>query len=128
LKRSVFSLIAAIAVLALGTIAVQASVNVSGHYSVQLTTSQGLSTGAVTLNQVGTTVVGHGTAGLNTWNGTMVSDTKMNGKWEGPKGAGWITVYFSADGKSFQGTWGFNGKKSSGSMIGKRVPASAMGH
>ncbi len=120
MKRSAFSLIAAFAVLALSTFAAQAAVNISGKYSLQLTTSQGLSTGTVTLNQVGETVVGHGTAGLNTWNGTMVSNTKMDGKWEGPKGAGWMTVYFSADGKSFQGTWGYNGKKANGSFIGKR--------
>jgi hypothetical protein len=122
LKRSVFSLIAAVGILALGTIAAHAALNVTGKYNVQLTTSQGLSTGTVTFNQVGSTVVGHGTAGLNTWNGTLVSDTKMNGKWEGPKGAGWMTVYFTADGKGFQGTWGYNGKKANGSFIGKRVP------
>jgi hypothetical protein len=122
LKRSVFSLIAILAVLAFGTFAAAASLNVSGGYNVKLTTSQGLSTGIVTLSQVGTTIIGRGTAGLNTINGTMVSDTKMNGKWEGPKGAGWMTIYFSADGMGFQGTWGYNGKKANGSFIGKRAP------
>ncbi len=122
MKRSVFSLIAFLAVLAFGTFVAEASLNVSGGYNVQLTTSQGLSTGIITLSQVGTTIVGRGTAGLNTISGTMVSDTKMNGKWEGPKGAGWMTIYFSADGMGFQGTWGYNGKKANGSFVGKRAP------
>jgi len=51
----------------------------------------------------------------------MVSDTKMNAKWNGPKGAGWMTVYFSASGNSFQGEWGYNGKKADGQFIGKRA-------
>ena len=42
-------------------------------------------------------------------------------KWNGPKGAGWLTLYFSADGRSFQGTWGFNGRKSNWSFVGKRL-------
>jgi hypothetical protein len=121
-KRSGFLALVVAAGVVFGILSVQAaSASYTGKWKVQFTTSQGLSTGIVTLNQVGTTIVGHGTAAMNTINGTMVSDTKMNGTWEGPHGAGWLTIYFSASGNSFQGTWGYNGRKSNGSIIGKRA-------
>jgi hypothetical protein len=122
LKRSMFLLIAAAIVLALGSVSAQAApVNATGKWKAQVTSSNGLSSGTLTLNQVGTTVIGKGIGGMNTIKGTMVTDTEMNGTFDGPQGAGWLTVEFSADGKSFQGTWGFHGKKSSGSFIAKRV-------
>ncbi len=123
MKRSAFSLVVAVAILAVGTLAVKAApVNATGHWHIQVTNNADLNTGSATFNQVGTTVVGH--AGSTTINGTMVSDTKMNAKWNGPHGAGWITLYFTSDGKSFQGEWGYNGKKSEGNFIGKRVVSS----
>ncbi len=126
MKRSAFSLLMAVAILAVGTIAVKAApVNATGHWQVQVTNGADLNTGVVTFNQVGSTVVGklHNT----TINGTMVSDTKMNAKWNGPHGAGWITLYFNASGNGFQGQWGYNGKKADGNFIGKRV-MSSMSH
>lgn len=121
MKRSVFFALMIVAAVAFAAAGVQAAPSYTGHWKVQYTTSQGMSTGVVSLNEVGTTIVGKGTAGMNTINGTMVSDTKMNGKWEGPQGAGWLTIYFSPSGNSFQGTWGYNGRKSNGSIIGKKV-------
>lgn len=120
MKRSAFSLLMAVAILAVGTIAAQAApVNATGHWQTQLTNGADLHTGVMTFNQVGQTVIGK--AANTTINGEMVSDTKCNAKWSGPKGAGWMTIFFSADGKSFQGTWGYNGKKADGSFVGKRV-------
>ena len=114
----------AVAILTVGT-AVMAAMSATGHWQVQVTNGADLNTGTATFNQVGTTVVGK--LGNTTINGTMVSDTKMNAKWNGPHGAGWITLYFAASGNSFQGTWGFNGKKENGSFVGKRVMPSSMG-
>jgi hypothetical protein len=94
-------------------------VNATGHWQTQLTNGADLHTGVITFNQVGETVIGK--AANTTINGTMVSDTKMNGKWNGPRGAGWITLFFNASGTAFQGTWGYNGKKADGSFVGKRV-------
>ncbi|HEV2879444.1 MAG TPA: hypothetical protein VGW96_07630 [Candidatus Eremiobacteraceae bacterium] len=126
MKRSAFSLLMAVAILAVCTLAVQAApVNASGHWQVQVTNGADLNSGVVTFNQVGSTVVGK--LKNTTISGTMASDTKMNAKWNGPKGAGWITLYFSANGKSFQGTWGYNGKKAAGDFIGKRT-VSNMSH
>ena len=107
----------AVAILAAGT--VMASANATGHWKVQVTNGADLNTGVATLNQVGQTVTGK--LKNTTINGTMVSDTKMNAKWAGPHGAGWITLYFSANGNSFQGEWGYNGKKADGQFVGKRI-------
>jgi len=116
-KRSAFSLLMAVAILAAGT--AMASANATGHWQVQVTNGADLNTGVVTFNQVGQTVVGK--LKNTTINGTMVSDTKMNAKWNGPHGAGWITLYFAASGKSFQGEWGYNGKKAEGQFVGKKI-------
>lgn len=120
MKRSAFSLLMAVAILAVGTLAVKAApVNATGHWQVQVTNGADLNTGVATFNEVGKTVVGK--LGQTTINGEMVSDTKMNAKWNGPHGAGWITLYFGASGNTFSGTWGYNGKKKDGDFIGKRV-------
>ena len=125
MTRRVFASLSLVAFAGLSAMVVQAApVNATGHWNVQLTNGAELYTGVVTFNQVGQTVIGH--AGKTTINGTMVSDTKMNATWNGPHGAGWITLYFSANGNTFQGTWGFNGRKSNGSFVGKRVMSSMM--
>ena len=120
MKRIAFLTVAIVAVAAVCVSVVQAApINATGKWGFQVTNGATLATGQVTFNQVGETVIGH--AGHTTINGTMVSDTKMNAKWNGPKGAGWMTVYFSASGNSFQGEWGYNGKKADGQFIGKRA-------
>jgi hypothetical protein len=120
-KRSVFSLLLAIAIVAVSAIGATASpVSATGHWRLQVTTGNGLTNGYLTFNQVGMTVIGRMSTG-GTINGEMVSDTKMNGKWNGPNGAGWITLYFDAHGKTFNGTWGFNGAKANGSFVGQRI-------
>ena len=119
MKRSAFSLLMAVAILALGTAVNAMPVHATGHWQVQVTNGADLNSGVLTFNQVGQTVVGK--LRNTTINGTMASDTKMNAKWDGPKGAGWITLYFNAAGDSFQGEWGYNGRKSTGNFIGKRI-------
>jgi hypothetical protein len=114
------SLVLAVVVVACVATSVQAApVNTTGHWHIQVTNGAEFYSGVVTFHQVGQTVIGH--AGNTTIDGTMVSDTKMNAKWNSPKGAGWMTVYFGAAGNTFQGTWGFNGRKANGSFVGRRV-------
>ncbi len=126
MKRSAFTLLVAIAVLAVGTAVLAAPVHATGRWQTQVTNGADLNTGVMTFNQVGMTVVGK--LGNTTINGEMVSDTKMNAKFDGPHGAGWITLYFAANGNSFQGEWGYNGKKPAGNFIGKRIMTSSMSH
>src|SRR5215472_7760381 len=57
----------------------------------------------------------------NGFTGTFVNDTQINGKWHGPGGAGWLTVYVSPNGHSFNGTWGYNGRAANGSFVGNKV-------
>lgn len=120
MKRIAFLAVAALVLASVCVTVVQAApVNATGKWNFQLTSGANLATGVVTFNQVGETVIGH--AGSTTINGTMVSDTKMNAKWNGPKGSGWMTVYFTASGKSLQGDWGWNGRKANGSFVAKRI-------
>ena len=57
----------------------------------------------------------------NGFTGTFVTDGQINGKWHGPGGAGWLTIYVSANGHSFNGTWGYNGRAANGSFVGNKV-------
>ena len=125
MRRSAFSLLISAVMLTAGIAVEAAPVNATGQWQIQATNGPELITGVLTLNQVGATVIGsiHST----TINGTVVSDTKMNAKFSGPRGAGWLTVYFAPDGKNFQGEWGFNGKKPGGNFIGQRISSTVPG-
>jgi hypothetical protein len=93
-------------------------VNVTGHWRVSVSTGAQFSGGVMVLDQVGQTVIGR--SGKSTITGTMASDTKMDAHWDGPKGAGWMTLHFSANGSNFTGEWGYNGRKADGTFVGRR--------
>src|SRR6202011_278438 len=112
-------LLAAAVLLICVAIAAASPINVTGHWRVSVSTGAQFSGGLMVLNQVGQTVIGR--SGKSTITGTMASDTKMDARWDGPKGAGWMTLYFSANGNGFRGEWGFNGRKADGTFIGKRM-------
>jgi len=133
LKRFALSSIAALALCAFSSGAAIASPpNITGNWTVQQTGLNGSSTSTITLTQSGMGVVGNNAANGNGFTGTFVDDSKMNGKWHGPGGAGWLTVYVSANGHSFNGTWGYNGRPANGSFTGNKFlppgPISASGH
>jgi hypothetical protein len=96
-----------------------APVDTIGRWRVQVSGGSEFYSGVMVLNQVAQTVIGR--AGKSTINGTMVSDTKMEARWNGPKGAGWMTIDFDSNGQSFRGEWGYNGRKADGSFAGKRI-------
>jgi hypothetical protein len=118
MKRSAICSLILVTIFA-SAIPVLASVNATGQWQLQATNGSELITGVLTLNQVGETVIG--TVHSTTINGTMVSETQLNAKFNGPRGAGWLTVYFTPDGKNFQGQWGYNGKKPGGKFVGQRI-------
>jgi len=105
------------------SIVAAAPVNVTGHWRVTVSNGAQFNGGVMVFNQVERTVIGR--AGKSTITGTMASDTKMDARWDGPKGAGWMTLYFSTNGNNFTGEWGFNGRKADGTFVGRRVPDSA---
>jgi hypothetical protein len=121
-KRFVLALIGVIAIGAFSSAAALADPpNLSGQWTVQQTGSNGTTASTIALTQSGMGVVGNNDANKNGFNGTFVTDSKMNGKWHGPSGAGWLTVYASPNGHSFNGTWGYNGRSANGSFVGNKV-------
>lgn len=122
MKRLITSLSCGLAILATSTVAVVASPpSLTGTWNVQQQGLNGSSQSTITLTQSGESVVGQNSANGNGFTGTFVTDSKINGKWHGPGGAGWLTVYVSANGHSFNGTWGYNGRAANGSFVGNKV-------
>jgi hypothetical protein len=120
--KNVLSLLLGGAIVALSSAAAFASPpNLTGSWSIQQTGLNGTTTSTVTLTQSGSGVVGQNDANKTGFTGTFASDTQINGKWHGPGGAGWLTVYVSANGHSFNGSWGYNGRKENGTFVGNKV-------
>jgi hypothetical protein len=110
----------AIAVASIAT-APAAATDLTGTWAVQQSGLNGSSTSTIKLTQSGTGIVGTNSANGNNFTGTLVGGGKINGTWKGPQGAGWLTVYVSANGHSFNGSWGYNGKKENGTFVGNKV-------
>ncbi len=101
--------------------------NLTGSWVIQQSGLNGTSESRITLTQSGMGIVGTNAANGNGFTGTFVTDSKINGTWKGPGGAGWLTVYASPNGHSFNGTWGYNGRPANGSFTGnKYLPPSAI--
>lgn len=122
MKRVIISLFCGFAVMALTSVSALASPpSITGTWHVQQTGLNGGSESTITLSQSGTGIVGNNASNGNGFTGTFVNDTQINGKWKGPGGAGWLTVYVSPNGHSFNGTWGYNGRSANGSFVGNKV-------
>ncbi len=122
MKRLAISLLGAGALVAGSFATAMASPpSLTGTWAIQQSGLNGTTTSTVTLTQSGETIVGNNPANGNGFTGTFVTDTKINGKWHGPGGAGWLTVYVSANGHSLNGVWGYNGRSPNGSFVGNKV-------
>lgn len=117
---ALFSLCSFALAASLSAPAVAAAPNITGSWVVQQTGNNGSMTSKLQLTQSGMAIVGNSDKG-NGINGEFVNDSQINGKWHGPGGAGWITVYVSPNGHSFNGTWGYNGRAANGSFVGNKV-------
>lgn len=95
--------------------------NLTGTWALEQTGNNGSTAAKITITQSGSGIVGNNASNGNSFTGTFVTDSQINGKWHGPGGAGWITVYVSANGHSFNGTWGYNGRAANGSFVGNKV-------
>jgi hypothetical protein len=116
---SVFSAIV-IAGLA-GAMALAAPPNITGNWTVDQSGANGTTESVIKLTQSGTSIVGTNPKTGTGFTGDFVTDTQINGKWHGPGGAGWLTVFVSPNGHSFNGTWGYNGRKANGSFVGNEI-------
>jgi len=115
------SLIIGLALVAFAnTAAVASPPNLTGSWVVDQTGLNGTTTLKVTLTQSGMGLVGTMANGAG-MTGTFVNDSQINGKWHGPGGAGWLTIYASPNGHSFNGSWGYNGRKENGTFVGNKV-------
>jgi hypothetical protein len=111
--------------------ALAAQPNLTGTWSVQQTGNNGMSSATIHITQSGSSFVASNPKTGAGYTGTFVNDSQINGKWHGPGGAGWLTIYVTPNGHSFNGTWGYNGRAANGSFVGNMVlppsPLSAAG-
>ncbi len=121
-KRFTLSLFLGVAITALSCVpALSSPPNLTGTWTVQQTGENGSTTSTVTLTQSGTGLVGNNAKNGNGFTGTFVTDGQINGKWHGPGGAGWLTVYVSPNGHSMNGSWGYNGRKENGTFVANKI-------
>jgi hypothetical protein len=95
--------------------------NISGTWVVEQSGANGVSTSQIVLTQSGKGIIGKSAKTGTGFSGTFDTDSKIDGKWNGPSGAGWFTIYVSPNGHSFNGEWGYNGRSPNGSFVGNEV-------
>jgi hypothetical protein len=120
-KRLATLLVCATAIGGLTIVSALASPSLTGTWQNQQTGVNGTTNSTVTLQQSGDGIVGTNAANGTGFTGTFVGGMQINGKWHGPGGAGWLTIYVSPNGHSCNGTWGYNGRPANGSFVGNKV-------
>ncbi len=121
MKRFATSIIFVFVLVAFSSVAAVATPpNLTGNWTVQQSGLNGTTTSTVTLTQSGDGFVGKNAANGTGFTGTFVNDSQINGTWHGPGGAGWLTIYASPNGHSFNGSWGYNGRKENGTFTGNK--------
>ena len=102
--------------------------NLTGDYNITATGDKMLN-GTMHLRQSQYVVVGD----IVTANGSKVqvdgklANQTLSGKWRGPTGeVGWLTLNFLTTGRSFNGEYGYGGRKPNGEIAGRRLTASRM--
>jgi hypothetical protein len=119
------SVLALLIVIALGSVASaqMSTTGLSGNWSVTSTGDQ-FQQGTVRLSQQGPTIVGRFTrsgrppidvSGKLT-NNVLSGTFKVSGGGE----SGWITLFFSENGRGFRGEWGYHGRPPNGLIVGNR--------
>lgn len=92
----------------------------TGDWSVK-SSGPGFSSGTVHMVQQGYTIVGNGAGKRLSFSGKL-NNEKLSGTWRGPTGeTGWLTLTFSQSFLSFNGEYGYHGRKPEGTLIGKLV-------
>jgi len=123
MKRLVISICCGLALISTSVAAslAQQMPNITGTWTVEQTGANGSTTSTVTLKQSGSGVVGTNAANGTGFSGEFATNERIDGKWHGPGGAGWLTIYVSPNGHSFNGTWGYHGRAANGSFVGNEI-------
>jgi hypothetical protein len=121
-KHFALSTACGFAIAAFGSVPASAQPpNLTGSWKVEQSGLNGSTAGTLTITQSGNGIVGNNATTHNGYTGEFVTDSQINGKWHGPGGAGWLTIYVSPNGHSFNGEWGYNGRKPNGTFVGNKV-------
>lgn len=122
IRRLFISICAGLAIVASSaTVLAQQVPNLSGTWTVQQSGRNGTTTSTIQLKQSGNAIVGTNPNNGNGFTGDFATNERIDGKWHGPDGAGWLTIYVSPNGHSFNGTWGYHGREANGSFVGNKV-------
>jgi hypothetical protein len=121
MKRFAIALVCGFALVASSIAAVLSQPSITGTWVIEQTGANGTTTSQVMLKQSGNGIVGSNATNGNGFTGEFVNEKQINGKWHGPGGAGWLTVYVTPNGHSLNGTWGYNGRAANGSFVGNKV-------
>ena len=120
MKRLAISLLGGFAIAAFATAAAYAAPpTITGNWKVEQSGYNGTTTATLKLTQSGENIVGTSSNG-NNFQGKFVKDNQIDATWHGPSGAGWLTVYVTPNGHSFNGEWGYNGRKPNGTFVGNK--------
>jgi hypothetical protein len=123
---AVFGLTATLGVSSTAIAQAPAGPAITGDWVIQVT-GEKLLVGTLHLTRVGDTVIGTSSVqgGVLQINGTLKGNV-CSAKWRGPKGGtGWMTITFTPSFTSFQGDWGYGGRKPSGQFVSKQLTQTA---
>lgn len=98
----------------------QNTVNATGNWSVN-STGEPLANGTFRLRQDGPNITGTYGGGGNITGKFAPGSLQVDGTWSDPRGNGWMTIVFGADGNRFSGDWGRPGSRPSGHFEGSRT-------
>ena len=131
MKRFALSLSLIVAIAAFSSAAALAATpNITGQWVIEQSGPNGTGTSTVSVTQTGTTIVGKNPKNGNGFSGKYCtpgvdkgcnSPNQINAKWNGPGGAGWLTVDVTPNGHSLNGSWGYNGRPANGTFVGNMV-------
>lgn len=99
----------------------QNNVNATGNWSVS-STGEPLANGTFRLRQDGLNMTGTYGGGGKIDGKFEPGTLQVDATWSDPRGSGWMTIVFGADGNRFSGDWGRPGSRPSGHFDGSRAP------
>jgi hypothetical protein len=118
-RARMLAILAALAVVPQPRAARAADVDVNGTFQ-STSTGDGGGEFVIKFTQVGDTVTGSYSDGSGQIGGKLVG-RRLDATWREGRDDGWLTFNFTADGKAFDGEWGYHGEKPAGKWLGKRT-------